>query len=168
MFKTLESIPLFKDLDGDILRLLEPLFEPFSCTAGTSIFEQGQKANYLYLILNGSIEMLYKPYDGPPISVTSLEEGSIFGWSAVIGNSTYTSGAICKEDCQTIRMSNQDLHMLCVSEPEAGRIFLNLLAESVSTRWVDAKSQIQLLLNTRVNAIKENKSKMRTSRKENQ
>ena len=152
MFMELESVPLFKDVDECILDLLEPLFEPYACPAGTVVFEQGDPALYLYLILDGSVEIRFKPYDGPSIAVTSLCQGDIFGWSAAIGNSVYTSGAICKEDFQAIRIRSRDLHKLCSKEPEAGRIILNLLAESVSSRWVDAKSQIQTLLNSTVSA----------------
>ena len=148
MLRTLASVPLFKDLDENTLQLLEPLFEPFSCTAGTVIFEQGQITHYLYLLLDGAIEILYKPYDGPPLTVTNLDQGAIFGWSAAIGNAVYTSGAVCKEDCQAVRISSRDLHNLCAKEPEVGRIILNLLADSVSSRWDDAQGQIQKLLNT--------------------
>ena len=168
MFKELESVPLFKDVDDHILQLLEPLFEPFSCPAGTVIFEQGDPAHYLYLLLEGAVEILYKPYDGPPLTVTNLEQGTIFGWSAAIGNPAYTSGAICKEDCQAIRISSRDLHKLCAKEPEAGRIILNLLADSVSSRWQDAQSQIQVLLNTTVSDKRKTKARMRKMRKENQ
>jgi CRP-like cAMP-binding protein len=161
MFKQLESVPLFKDVSDYILQLLEPLFEPYSCPAGGVIFEQGEPAFYLYLILDGLVEVLYKPYDGPPISVTNLAQGSIIGWSAVVGNSAYTSGAVCKEDCTAIRMSGRDLHKLFVDEPEAGRIILDLLAESVSTRWQDAREQIQTLLNSNVSARKSAKANKR-------
>ena len=166
MFKSLESLRLFKDLDNQTLQLLEPLFEPYSCLAGEVIFEQGDPAHYLYLILEGVIEVRYKPYDGPPITVTNLEQDSIIGWSAVIGNAAYTSGAVCKEDCQAVRMSSRDLHGLCAREPEAGRIILNLLAESVSSRWQDAQNQIQLLLNSTIAAKQYANSRKRRSRKE--
>jgi CRP-like cAMP-binding protein len=152
MFKQLDSVPLFKDLDDYILQLLEPLFEPFSCPAGAVIFEQGEPALYMYLILEGVVEVLYKPYDGPQITLTSLTDGSIIGWSAVIGNSTYASEAICREDFRAIRMTGRDLHKLCATEPDAGRIILDLLAESVSSRWQDAREQIQTLLSSSVNA----------------
>jgi CRP-like cAMP-binding protein len=167
MFKTLEAVPLFKDVDADILKLLEPLFEPFSCATDTVIFEQGQIAKYLYLILDGSIEVLYKPYDGPPITITRLGKGGIVGWSAAVGNAVYTSGAICKEDCRTIRMSSQDLHRLCAKEPEAGRIILTLLAESVSSRWDNAQNQIESLLKTNISAKQKNNALLRKTRKEN-
>jgi CRP-like cAMP-binding protein len=158
---------MFKDLDENTLQLLEPLFEPFSCVAGTVIFEQGQIAHYLYLLLDGAVEILYKPYDGPPLTVTNLEQGAIFGWSAAIGNAVYTSGAVCKDDCQAVRISSRDLHKLCAKEPEAGRIILNLLADSVSSRWDDAQSQIQVLLNTTVSDKQKMKTRMRKKRKEN-
>ena len=168
MFKSLESVPLFRDVDDEILHLLEPLFETYTCPAETVIFEQGDPAHYLYLVLEGTVEMLYKPYDGPPLTITNLPQGSIIGWSAVIGNSTYTSGAVSKDDCQAIRMSSRDLHNLCAKEPEAGHIILNLLAESVSSRWQDAQSQIQVLLNNTVSARQCAKSRTRRKRKENQ
>ena len=152
MFKALDSIPLFEDVDDDILHLLEPLFEPCAHPQGTVIFEQGDLAHFLYLIIEGSVELIFKPYDGPSITITNLSKGDIFGWSAAIGNSVYTSGTVCKENCQTLRMSGRDLHKLCKREPEAGRIILNLLAESVSSRWVDAKTQIQSLLHNTVSA----------------
>ena len=166
MFKNLESVPLFKEVDDYILHLLEPLFEPFSCPEGTVIFEQGEPAHFLYLVLEGSVEVLYKPYDGPQLTLTSIVQGSIIGWSAVVGNLTYTSGAICKEDIQAIRMAGRDLHKLCASEPEAGRIILNLLADSVSSRWKDARDQIQTLLNSSVSAKqRENGRKYRRKRR---
>lgn len=152
MFKEFESVPLFKDLDERILHLLEPLFEPYGCPAGMAIFEQGEPAHYLYLILDGSVEIRYKPYDGPQLTLTNLAQGSIIGWSAVVGNATYTSGAVCKQDCTAIRMIGRDLHKLCANEPEAGRIILDLLAESVSSRWQDARDQIQTLLSSTVSA----------------
>ena len=98
------------DVDGYILDLLEPLFELYSCPAGTVVFGQGEPAHYLYLILDGAVEIHYKPYDGPPLMINNLAQGSIIGWSAVIGNSTYTSEAVCKDDIRAIRMASRDLH----------------------------------------------------------
>ena len=164
MFKELESVPLFKDMDDHVRRMLEPLFEPFSCPAEAVIFEQGEPAHYLYLILEGTVEMLYKPYDGPQITITYLAQGSIIGWSAVVGNATYTSGAVSKEDIRAIRMSSRDLHKLCADEPEAGRIILDSLADSVSSRWQDAREQIQTLLNSTVSARREESIRKRRKR----
>lgn len=150
MFKALDTIPLFKELDRGILELLEPLFEPFECQPGAPVFAQGDRAEHIYLLLEGTVEVHYKPYDGPPITITSLPPGSIFGWSAAIGSACYTSGTVARERCKAIRMRGRALHAFCAEQPQAGQAVLELLAESVSWRWTNAKEQIQSLLNTSV------------------
>ena len=169
MFKELESVPLFRDVDNHILHLLEPLFEPYSCSVETVVFGQGEPAHYMYLILDGAVEIHYKPYDGPQLMINNLAQGSIIGWSAVIGNSTYTSEAVCKNDIRAIRMAGRDLHKLCADDPEAGRIILNLLADSVSSRWQDAREQIQTLLSSSISARQHQNGRKRRRyvRKEN-
>jgi hypothetical protein len=85
----------------------------------------------------------------------------------VVGNATYASKAICKEDCQAIRMASRDLHKLCATEPEAGLIILDLLADSVSARWQNAREQIQTLLNSSVSARQNRHVRRRRIKKEN-
>lgn len=152
MFRNLESVPLFKDVDASILHLLEPMFELYARPSGDIIFEQGEPAEFLYLLLEGAVEVLYKPYDGPAITMTNLTPGNFFGWSAAVGNVTYTSSAICKDNCQTLRIFGRDLRDLCVKNPDAGRIILERMAESVSTRWSNAHAQIHSLLNQSMKA----------------
>jgi len=150
MLRALQSVLLFQNVDEHTHSLFASLFEPFSCPAGTVIFDQGEQANFIYLLLSGSVEIRYKPYDGPPITITTLSKGHFFGWSAAIGNRAYTSGAVCKQDCMAVRMRNKDLYDFCVREPQAGHIILDLLAQSVSNRWQDAHAQIHALLNSRL------------------
>ena len=147
MDSLLETLPPFKDTDRSILHLLEPLFEFCRCSADTTIFEQGEPADYLYLLVKGSVDVVYKPYDGTAMTITSLKPGNFFGWSAVIGNLVYTSSTMCKEDSEALRVLGRDLRHLCKQHPESGRIILQLLADSVSSRWSDAQEQIQSLLN---------------------
>ena len=85
--------PFLKDLTPEQYNLLYPLFEPFTVPGGMVIFNQGDQAAHLYLILQGTVAILYKPYDGPKITLTHLHEGDIFGWSSVLGSCTYTSDA---------------------------------------------------------------------------
>ena len=94
MLEILPSIPLFQELEPAQIELLKPLFEKFSCAPDVVIFEQGSPANYLYLLIKGEVAIRYKPYDGPPITLTRLRAGDVFGWSAVIGSPNYTSSII--------------------------------------------------------------------------
>lgn len=140
-----DNIPLFEGLSDEILQLIEPLFEPCTCHEGI-IFEQGEPAVHLYLVVEGSVDILYKPYDAPPLTITNVKPGGIFGWSAIAGNTVYTSGAACHEVCKTMRVRGSDLRKLSLEHPKAGEILLDRIAESVSRRWQNAHTQVRDIL----------------------
>jgi CRP-like cAMP-binding protein len=147
MLETLTNIPLFQGLNSTQIELLGPLFERFTCTPETTIFEQGDQPQYLYILLKGTIIIRYKPYDGPPISFPRLHEGDVFGWSVVVGSKCYTSSSMSASDVEAIRIRGTDLWKLVRNHPETGKIILDRLAASVSPRWKDALAEVQALFN---------------------
>ncbi|MDP1544566.1 MAG: cyclic nucleotide-binding domain-containing protein [Anaerolineales bacterium] len=164
MLYSLPYIPLFQDLTPAQTTLLKSLFEDFSCPAGTVIFEQGDPAQFLYLILTGRVAIHYKPYDGPPLVVTRLNEGDVFGWSAVIGSPKYTSSIISEGELTAIRIHRKELWNLVDKYPETGRTIIDRLAHIVSPRWKNAHAQIQPLLNSNHDSAKRSLNTTRRAR----
>lgn len=137
---------IFEELDADMIDLISPLFETYSCQPGTTIFQQGEQAEFLYLVLDGKVDMSFKPYDGVPITVSHIGKGGLFGWSAVVGSDNYTSTAVAIEDLEAVRVHGSDLRKFCREHPEAGKDILERLANGVSSRWNDAHKQVQAIL----------------------
>jgi CRP/FNR family transcriptional regulator, cyclic AMP receptor protein len=137
---------MFKELDEDLINLLSPLFEVFSCKPGTVIFQQGDQAEFLYLVTDGNVDMSFKPYDGIPITVSHVGKGGLFGWSAVVGSDRYTSTAIAIGDVKAFRVHGSDLRSFCREHPKEGKDILERLADGVSSRWKDAHKQVQSIL----------------------
>jgi CRP-like cAMP-binding protein len=148
MIESLPYIPLFQDLDPAQTALLKPLFEQFTCPADTVIFEQGTPATYLYLLIKGEVAIRYKPYDGPPITLTRLRDGDVFGWSAVVGSPHYTSSIISETQIEAIRIRGSHILKLLRDAPETGEIVMDRLARVVSSRWKNAQAQVQSLLSS--------------------
>jgi len=142
----LTHLTLFQQLKESYMDLLEPLFEYYSCNAGATVLQQGMPADYLYLVTSGKAEVFYKPYDGIPITVTHVEKGGLFGWSAVVGSEKYTSSAVAIEALEAKRIKGSALRKLCLEHPEAGKDILESLANSVSGRWKDANAQVRSIL----------------------
>ena len=143
---SLNSLPILTNPDIDYMNLLEPFFEPYTCAAGTVVLQQGKPADYIYLIVRGKAEVSYKPYDGNPITVSHVEQGGLFGWSAVVGSELYTSSTIAIEPLQAMRVRGDDLRKFCVEHPDAGKDLLERLAKSVSARWQNANEQVKSIL----------------------
>jgi CRP-like cAMP-binding protein len=152
MFDMLTDISLFRDLTPEQQKLIEPLFEVYTCPADTVIFEQGDEVMHLYLILRGKVAIQYKPYDGPTITLTQLSEGDVFGWSVVTGSKHYTSGIVAKEYVEAIRVRGTALRQFCVTHPETGTILLDKLAQMVSPRWKNAHVEVKSILQQSMNA----------------
>lgn len=144
-------IPIFGNMNEEYIALLQPLFEPYSCQSGFTVIQQGDQADYLYLILNGKVEVSFKPYDGVPITVSHVGKDGLFGWSALVGSRTYTSSVTAIENLETFRIHGDELRKLCVDHPEAGKVILERLATVVSSRWKNSHEQVKSIL---VNGMK--------------
>ncbi|MEY2818299.1 MAG: cyclic nucleotide-binding domain-containing protein [Chloroflexota bacterium] len=151
MLDSLPGIPLFENLNTEQSSMLMSVFEKFSCSPGTVIFEQGDQARYLYLILKGKAIISYKPYDGPRIVISRLKDGDVFGWTAVVGGSKYSSSVVSETDLESIRIRREFLQNLLAKNPETGKIIIDRLALNVSPRWKNAHDQIKPLIRTERN-----------------
>jgi len=126
--------------------LLKPLFEQYSCPAGTTVIKQGAAVDYLYLVLSGKADISFKPYDGHAITIAHVEAGGLFGWSAVVGSEKYTSSIVAIKHLEAVRIHGNELRKLCVDHPEAGAAILEHLANTVSSRWKDAHEQVKSII----------------------
>ena len=142
----MKRIAVFEELDENMIDLIAPLLEEFSCQPGTTIFQQGEQADFLYMLVDGKVDMSFKPYDGIPITISHVGKGGLFGWSAVVGSEKYTSTAIAIEKVEAFRVHGSDLRSFCQEYPEAGEYILERLADGVSSRWQDAHKQVQSIL----------------------
>ena len=145
MTSYLRQLPVFQETPEDELQDFKSTFEKITVPEGV-IFKQGDAAEYLYLVLSGTVEIQYDPYDGPPLTITRIPVGGVFGWSSIAGNPVYTSAAICKDSCEVIRVDGKKLRELCALHPEIGSAFLDYLADSVSNRWEDAHARVREIL----------------------
>ena len=142
--------PFLRDLTPTEYELLSGLFEPVDLAARTVIFRQGTPAVHMYFLQEGTVSLRYKPYDGPRITLTHLHAGDVFGWSAVVGNTTYTSDAITTTASKAQRVGGAALRHLCIEFPETGSQILRKLAVAVAPRWVHSRNQVRALLQQQV------------------
>jgi CRP/FNR family cyclic AMP-dependent transcriptional regulator len=133
-YAQISSLPLFQGLSSHELNLLAERFQYDSFLEGSIIFDQGDPADRLYVLIAGRVAIRFKPDDGEVLTVTEIEENGVFGWSSALGRSTYTSSAACLEDCQTVSVMGDELRKLWVTHPETGVIILERLAEVIAER----------------------------------
>ncbi len=142
----IDQLPFFAGLTSHQLEQFKQLFMPVDYYSGTLLFDQGEPAEYLYLVVIGEVVIRYKPDDGAVITVARVRPGGIVGWSAALGSRAYTSAAMCEEYTQMLRLSGSDLRTLCSEFPEAGILFLDRLATVIAERLRNTHDHVMALL----------------------
>lgn len=143
MFRNeLSQTPVFAGMNREQLDQVFPLMEICQFSANHVVFQQGQRAEYLYVLLKGEVVIRYKPYDGPPLVIAHIESGGVFGWSSTLGRETYTSSAIATFESIAYRIGARQVAWLCELFPRTGVILLQRLANVISQGLTDTQSQV--------------------------
>ncbi len=139
-------LAIFEGLTPAQRTLLRQLFVPCDFYADTVLFQQGEPAEYLYLVVVGEVVVSFKPDDGPALTVARVQPGGIVGWSAALGSRIYTSGAQCTTYTQLLRVRGADLRRLCDQHPDTGVVILDRLAAVIAQRLSSTHEQVVNLL----------------------
>jgi CRP/FNR family transcriptional regulator, cyclic AMP receptor protein len=142
----LSQVPIFLGFDEMQLEFLDPFVELCHFVKGQVIFEQGQAATFMYILRQGEVIIQYKPYDAPLLTVSRIEPGGVFGWSAALGRVEYTSAAIAVVDSAAYQLRGEGLSRICDLYPETGVVILGRLASVIAERLQSTHSQILSLL----------------------
>ena len=142
----LQKMTIFQDLTAQQFARFAPLFVPCEFREGEAIFEQGEAALSLYVVVDGEVAVRYKPEDGPELTIVKVQSEGIVGWSAALGNPTYTSSVDCLTDCVLLKVTSLDLRELCAQDPEAGDLLLERLAMVIAERLRNTHGHVLALL----------------------
>jgi CRP/FNR family transcriptional regulator, cyclic AMP receptor protein len=142
----LSQVPIFHGLEEIQLEFLDPFVELCHFSKGQVIFEQGQSATFMYILRLGEVIIQYKPYDAPLLTVTRIEPGGVFGWSAALGRVEYTSAAIAAVNSEAYQLRGEGLSRVCAQYPETGVVILGRLASVIAERLQSTHTQILAML----------------------
>jgi len=143
---TIDQLPFFAGLSSEQSSMLKQLFLPVDCYSDSMLFDQGDPAEYLYLVVTGEVVIRFKPEDGALIPIAHVRSGGIVGWSAALGRGCYTSAAFCEGYTQMLRLAGRELRDVCERDPETGILVLERLAAVIAERLSNTHEQVMALL----------------------
>ena len=140
----IDRLDIFQGMDAAQRRLLQKYFHVCNCAGDEVVFEQGDPATKLFILVEGAVVVRFKPEDAPELIVTRIKEGGVFGWSAAFGSGYYTSGAVCTSPSVLLSVGGSALKMLRENHPETGILILERLAAVVAERMQGSPAHAQL------------------------
>jgi CRP-like cAMP-binding protein len=144
----LRRLPLFAGVDCGLLKSLAMAGEEIVVPRGEWLFHEGEKADALYIILEGRIDIRIRMglRDIAPPNLTTLREGEILGWSALVRPFVYTMGAIANSDTRLVRMDGVRLCELMEQHPEMGFSLMRRLSQVLGERLTNLRTRFVSLI----------------------
>jgi signal transduction histidine kinase len=106
---------------------------------GVKLFEEGDSAEKLYLVLEGKLLLEKKVQLGRSGSsrkatVSIQGPGQAVGWSSLVAPHNYTMSGVCIEPARLLAIDGDDMRRLMVRDPEIGRKLMNAISMLVKGR----------------------------------
>jgi CRP-like cAMP-binding protein len=145
--QTLSQFNLFNGLPEPLLKEIADISTEVKAKQGEIVFREGEKADKLHFLLNGSVALRVKLTSRPEsvtVSFVSMPYQS-FGWSGIVAPFHYTSSAECDEDSTLLIIPSEPFMKLLEAHPEAGFQVMKRVTEIIADRLRNSR---QALLKT--------------------
>lgn len=106
------------------------------------LFQQGEDATHFYLIQKGKVAI---ELSSPPrgiLSIQTLSEGDLLGWSWLYPPYRWRFDALATEDVQVITFESQSLREAMVKDHELGYVIMKEVIKSMGQRLESSRLQL--------------------------
>jgi len=145
--ETLSQFSLFNELPESLLKEIAAISQEIAVKKDEFIFREGEKADKLHFLMQGSVALRVKLTSRPEsitVSYVSTPYQS-FGWSGVVAPHHYTSSAECDEDSTLLIIPAQPFIDILEQNPKYGFTVMKRIAEIIADRLRNSR---QALLKT--------------------
>jgi CRP/FNR family transcriptional regulator, cyclic AMP receptor protein len=118
----LKSVPLFAGLSGEQLLPVADIVQRVDYEKGQVVFEQGQPGSHVYLVLEGSVEVLH---DGERVAVLGAKE--CFGEMALLDSGARSASIRTLADTSLWAIAREDFQDLLDLHPALAKGVIRVL-----------------------------------------
>lgn len=138
----LENIPLFDGLSRKELSAIESILHRREYDPDEILFHQGNPGVGMYIIQEGTIDILYEPTGD---TLAELTDGDFFGELALLNETPRSATAISRTDSVLYGLFRPDLLDLVERDPSLGVQILLRMGQVLSERLIHTNEQVQEL-----------------------
>jgi CRP/FNR family transcriptional regulator, cyclic AMP receptor protein len=142
--ETLRRYPFFASLNEDQQKAIAMVTEELRVDPGKELFSEGEPVPALYLLEEGSVDLLYAASGEPKdqLLVGEINPGEPFAISAMIEPYTFTATARVAAPSRVLRIDARALRALCEVDCRMGYAIMRQLAAMALERLHFARVQL--------------------------
>ena len=140
----LQSLDLFNGLTMAQFDRLAPAAELIEKKKEDALFNVGEEAKDIFVLLEGKISIQVKLSSRPEtVDIVVLQnKGQLVGWSGLFEGSHYTAKGMCLEDSKLLRVDGKTLMQTLESDSAAGFAAMREISKVISMRIRNLQSVV--------------------------
>ncbi|MBU0754098.1 MAG: Crp/Fnr family transcriptional regulator [Planctomycetes bacterium] len=142
----LKKQDFFKLLRPDQVHVLSNYAQRIEYKAGEIVFERGARANFFYIVLDGSVALRMQGTRGTSVVIDQVSEGNMFGRCISFNIDTFYLSAQCMEPTTLLRIEASVLKEIMDEDPRMGYIFQSQISAIYFRRYIDTMKKLQAIV----------------------
>ena len=133
MVNDLRSFPMLAEMDSKDLEILSGLMKQENFPAGSRIIEEGDMGDTMYLLVDGTVDVLKTTLYGDEYVCATLKDeySCVFGEIAMIDHDRRSATVTAKTDCRTFSITAENFRRYCQDYPAVGCKLLLFIAANL-------------------------------------
>jgi hydrogenase nickel insertion protein HypA len=137
--ETLQKITFLDAFDRKQLEQIASISQMRTFEKNESLFDEGQFADNLYLIVSGSVLLEVSTATTGSKQILTVSEGELLGWSSLTDYRKYAAQAVAVTSVKVVQIDGSQLKAMCDLDPKFGYEFLRrtmiALARRLTVTW---------------------------------
>ncbi|WP_269530822.1 Crp/Fnr family transcriptional regulator [Chitinimonas sp. BJYL2] len=130
----IESSEALTELDGSEIDYLLGLLLAYTLPKGTVLFQEGDAANYMGMVLDGRLTVSKRNDEASGKPLYSMSAGKVFGEMALLDGEPRSATLVAAVDCEVALLSREAFDRLCRERPVIGVKLLRRIGRLLSQR----------------------------------
>jgi CRP/FNR family transcriptional regulator, cyclic AMP receptor protein len=143
--EVLRRYTYFAGIGEEGLKQISMIAEEKSITAGARVFNEGDPASHMLVIVRGEINIEFLLGDGELRVIDSMSDGDLLGWSALIEPYKMTANGTAAKSTDLIRIDAIKLRQLCEKDRSLGYCLILQIAKLLAHRLEGANVQLAVV-----------------------
>lgn len=133
MLEILRKTMPFQMVSDALLRRIAALGRQERYERGAVLYDQGDKAGDIYIVISGSVEHALEPGINARRPVQVLGAGDVFGWAALLEKYPHRlAKAVVMDVAVIVRINGDELLRLLEADPDAGDVVMSRFATMIT------------------------------------
>ena len=137
---------LFPLLRPEQVNTLSEVAENIALAAGDTVYERGEGAEHLYVVLEGQVSLRMTRTDGASLLIDEAVAGDIFGYCMCLDRHTYATTAVCSKDSRLLKIEAETLKKLMDRDLMTGYAVQTLISKVYFKRYLETMKKLQAIV----------------------